>query len=73
LIEANCGPALAPPEATIRNLPAILAAAGVVGGAVYDAMVGLAAKAAGHRLVTRGARAIETCAALGVEIEIIGG
>jgi toxin FitB len=73
LIEANFGPALVLAEATTRSLPATLAAAGVVGGAVYDALVGLAAKAAGHRLATRDGRAIGTYAAIGVEIEIIEG
>ena len=44
-----------------------------MGGAVYDALVGLAARAAGIPLVTRHAQALGTYAALGAEIEIVNG
>ena len=71
LIEANFGPTIVPDAAVSGNLPAVLAPIGVVGGAVYDALVALAAKAHGCPLATRDARAIGTYAAVGVEFEII--
>lgn len=70
LIEANFGPALLPGAATVGGLPGVLAALGVAGGAVYDALVGLAAKEHGVRLGTRDARALGTYAAVGAEVEI---
>lgn len=44
---------------------------GVVGGAVYDALVGWAAKCAGVPLLTRDARALPTYRSLDVEIMLI--
>ena len=44
---------------------------GVVGGAVYDALVGWAAKCAGLPLLTRDARALPTYRRLDVEIMLI--
>lgn len=38
---------------------------------MYDALVGLAARAAGVALVTRDARALGTYTTLGVQVEII--
>jgi toxin FitB len=58
-------------ETTMRSLPATLAAHGVAGGAVYDAMVGLAAKHADVGLLTRDRRAAATYAALGVEFRFV--
>lgn len=43
-----------------------LATAGIVGGSVYDALVGLTAKAAGATLITRDRRAEHTYDALAV-------
>ncbi len=71
LIEANFGPTLVPKPAAVVNLPRLLAPLGIAGGAVYDALVALAAKARDVPLVTRDARAIGTYAAIGVETEII--
>ncbi|SDU76058.1 type II toxin-antitoxin system VapC family toxin [Jiangella alkaliphila] len=48
-----------------------LASAGISGGAVYDALVGLAAREHGVVLCTRDRRALETYRALNVEIELI--
>jgi len=48
-----------------------LAAAGIGGGAVYDALVGAAAAEHGIVLATRDRRAIETYRTLGVELEIL--
>jgi predicted nucleic acid-binding protein len=52
-------------------LLARLAAEGIAGGSVYDALVG--ATAAEHRLVlaTRDRRALDTYRALGVEVEVV--
>ena len=43
----------------------------IVGGAVYDALVGWAAKCAGLPLLTRDARALPTYRSLGVEFMLI--
>lgn len=49
-----------------------LAAKGIAGGAVYDALVGAAAAEHGARLATRDLRALDTYRALDVEVELIG-
>ena len=71
LIEANFEPPVSMTSRTLKQLPATLARAGVLGGAVYDALVALAAKEAGVILLTRDARALATYQAVGVEFEII--
>ena len=48
-----------------------LASVGVVGGAVYDGLVALAAKAAGLRLATGDARAFSTYDAVGAEAVLV--
>lgn len=58
------------PERTDR-LPALLAPLGIAGGAVYDALVALAAIDAGALLLTRDRRAAGTYAALAAAIEIV--
>lgn len=63
-------PALLDQE-TAARLPSVLASLGVAGGAVYDALVALAARRAGLPLVTRDRRAASTYGALGVEIELV--
>lgn len=55
-----------------RRLPALLAEAGIAGGAVYDAMVALAAREAGLVLATRDAKALGTYRALGAEVTVVG-
>lgn len=70
LIDANFGVAIAAEPATVLDLPAVLAPLGIVGGAVYDAMVALAARSHGYPLATRDARAAGTYAAVGVTIEV---
>jgi toxin FitB len=45
-----------------------LTAAGIAGGAVYDGLVALAAKAAGVPLLTCDQRALHTYAALQIEV-----
>lgn len=72
LIEANFGPALLLPAPQARSAHRRLAAAGVVGGAVYDGLVALAAIAHAADLCTRDARAVSTYRALGVRHRIVG-
>jgi hypothetical protein len=52
LLDANFDRPVLPSEDTTISLPAELATRGVAGGAVYDALVGLAARDARLRLVT---------------------
>jgi predicted nucleic acid-binding protein len=52
-------------ESTMARLAELLAARGVVGGAVYDALVALAAVEHGARLATRDERAAATYESLG--------
>lgn len=66
-------PSLPLDPAVAGRIASVLAPRGVTGGAVYDALVGLAASQAGTVLVTRDRRAAATYAALGVEIEIVPG
>jgi predicted nucleic acid-binding protein len=62
---------LAVDPTTARRLPSELAAHGVTGGAVYDALVALAAAGAQTPLVTRDRRAAATYAALGVHVRVV--
>lgn len=57
---------------TVTVLPHRLGELGVAGGAVYDAMVALAAKEHGAALATRDARAASTYRSVGVEVVIAG-
>ena len=72
LLAGNFEDPIAPRLEVSGNLPAVLAPLGVAGGAVYDALVGLAARAAGFVLITRDARATPTYTAVGAIIEIAG-
>ena len=49
----------------------MLGALGVAGGAVYDAMVGLAAREHGADLATRDARARDTYARVDVRVVVV--
>ena len=66
------------PEATwvtpsqAQRLRQRLAALGITGGGVYDALVGEAARVHGLRLLTRDARARRTYDLLGVDWELVG-
>ena len=73
LLEANFPTPLAVPPNELGALPRVLAARGIAGGAVYDALVGLAARAAAVPLLTRDARAMATYAALDVAVELVPG
>ena len=57
---------------TATRLLAILSRAGMAGGAVYDALVGLAAGEHGAELATRDARAKATYEAVGARVTIVG-
>jgi predicted nucleic acid-binding protein len=71
LLEANFGTILTVPASESATLPHVLAPLGIAGGAVYDALVGLAARAAAIPLATRDARALGTYTTLGVQVEIV--
>lgn len=55
-----------------RALWTRLAPTGIVGGAVYDALVGEAARRHGRRLLTRDLRARRTYDLLGVDYQLVG-
>ena len=54
-----------------RKLPDTLSRLGIAGGAVYDALVALAAKEHGVALATRDVRARGTYDAVGVEVIVV--
>lgn len=57
---------------TSRRLPDVLAALGIAGGAVYDAMIAIAALEHGCELATRDARAKSTYEAVGASVIVVG-
>jgi hypothetical protein len=59
-------------EEGAERLLARLGAIGIVGGAVYDALVGEAARVNEHRLLTRDLRAKRTYDLIGVDYELVG-
>jgi predicted nucleic acid-binding protein len=71
LIQAEFPSPLILPPTVAAKLPATLAGLGIAGGAVYDAMVGLAAVGAGLPLATRDARARRTYEAVGAEVVVV--
>lgn len=68
LIDGNFGPPALLPAATAGAVPEVLAELNIVGGAVYDGLVGLAANAHDLTLATRDLRAAATYDALGVDV-----
>jgi toxin FitB len=72
LIRSRFAPTLVPNAETIRDLPEVLASLEIAGGAVYDALVGLAARDNDAELATRDARALPTYERLGVRVEVVG-
>lgn len=54
------------------HIPDVLSDRGIAGGAVYDALVALAAAEHGARLATRDARAKTTYEMVGVEVLVAG-
>jgi len=72
LLMAGVAPTWLPlPEDAARALIRRLVAAGVVGGAVYDALIGAAAAAATLPLVTMDRRAASTYLAVGAETQLL--
>lgn len=55
---------------TARRLPEVLSSAGIAGGAVYDALVALAAIEHSAQLATRDARARDTYERVGAQVVI---
>jgi toxin FitB len=71
LLKARFSPALVLSSAYTRKLPDTLSHLGIAGGAVYDALVALAAKEHGAALATRDARARGTYDAVGVTVIVV--
>lgn len=71
IITERFAPPLVLDTATSAALPEILAGLGVAGGAVYDAMIALAAVEHKCTLATRDQRAKATYELVGVAVEII--
>lgn len=68
LIDASFGPPALLAAETAAAVPSLLADLGIVGGAVYDGLVALAARERHLPLATRDGRAAATYLALGVEV-----
>ncbi len=71
LLDARFSAPLVLSNRRARSLPATLSRLGIAGGAVYDALVALAAKEHGAALATRDARARGTYDAVGVKLIIV--
>ena len=71
LLSSRFGAPLLLGPADSARLPELLAGLGVAGGAVYDAVVGLAAARNGCVLATRDARAKITYDAVGVDVDVV--
>lgn len=59
------------PEGRLTHVLAELARLHVVGGAVYDALIGMTAREAGASLVSFDRRAKDTYDRIGVEVELL--
>jgi predicted nucleic acid-binding protein len=71
LIERAFPASVALPPGIALNALAVMSDAGIAGGAVYDGLVGLAAKSAAITLLSCDRRAAKTYAALGVDVRLI--
>jgi toxin FitB len=71
LLDARFSPPLLLSGPRARTLPGTLSRLGIAGGAVYDALVALAAKEHGASLATRDARARGTYDAVGVKVIVV--
>ncbi|MBK5221372.1 MAG: PIN domain-containing protein [Acidimicrobiia bacterium] len=72
LLRERFEPAVVLDVRAVRSASTALADSGVAGGATYDGLVALAARAAGLPLGTRDRRAQSTYQLLGVQVEMIG-
>jgi predicted nucleic acid-binding protein len=71
LLDVRFPKPLALSESRAQQVHAILSSAGIVGGAVYDGLVALAARDHGVPLATRDARARGTYDALGIAVILV--
>lgn len=71
LLAARFSSPLALSSSATKKLPVTLSRLGIAGGAVYDALVALAAKEHGVALATRDARARGTYDAVGVGVIVV--
>jgi predicted nucleic acid-binding protein len=71
LLDARFSSPLMLSSSRSRKLPDTLSRLGIAGGAVYDALVALAAKEHGAPLATRDARARGTYDAIGVKVILV--
>jgi predicted nucleic acid-binding protein len=71
LISERFGPSLLMRAPTARQLPTRLSDAGIRGGAVYDAIIGLIAVDHNVVLATRDRRAARTYEAVGATVELV--
>ena len=71
LLPTRFSPPLVLSSSRSRKLPDTLSGLGVAGGAVYDALVALAAKEHEAALATRDARARGTYDAVGVKVIVV--
>ena len=72
LLAARFGPPVQLPADTFTRLPQLLAELGIAGGAVYDAIVALAAAENALPLATRDARARDTYQVTGANVIVVG-
>ncbi|TRW45982.1 type II toxin-antitoxin system VapC family toxin [Georgenia yuyongxinii] len=72
LLRERFGPPLLPRPGTAARLPDVLSRADVAGGAVYDALVALAAAENGATLATRDGRAKGTYEVVGARVIVVG-
>lgn len=72
LLRERFEPAAVLDSRSARAAPAVLARTGIAGGAAYDGLVALAARASGLPLASRDRRAQSTYLLLGVPVEMIG-
>ena len=71
LLDARFSAPLVLSSSRTRKLPGTLSRLGIAGGAVYDALVALAAREHGAALATRDARARGTYDAVGVTVIVV--
>ncbi|HEV2931721.1 MAG TPA: PIN domain-containing protein [Streptosporangiaceae bacterium] len=71
LLTSRFSPPLVLSSSRARKLPDTLSRLGIAGGAVYDALVALAAKEHGAVLATRDARARGTYDAVGAKVIVV--
>jgi toxin FitB len=62
-----------PTDVQQRDFAVQLGATSIVGGAIYDGLVAMAARASGHPLLSRDKRAATTYAQVGIALELLTG